>query len=135
MKRKIIAWAAGIFSVCMIAGGQAITVESAPFTFPAEVGVKIPGSTPHTAMYFKYSGPASKAGMLTFTWSFPAQPGKQKGTITVYSLSGRTVTTFPVSTNAGSAVWDISSQSVKGVYIARIICGSARHNLKLLLCR
>lgn len=135
MKRKNFTWAAGVFSVVMIAGGQSITVESTPFTFPTEVGVKIPGSTPHTALYFKYSGPASRAGVLTLTWSFPAQPRNQKGTITVCSLLGRAVKTFPVSTNAGSVTWNVSSQSVKGVYIARIICGSARHNLKLLLCR
>jgi len=110
-------------------------VESAPFTFPVEVGVKIPGSILRTAPYFKYSGPASRAGALTFTWSFPAEPGNQKGTITIYSLSGRAVKTFPVSTNAGMVAWDVSSRSVRGVYVAQITCGSARHNLKLLLCR
>jgi hypothetical protein len=135
MKWKIIAGAAGVFSVAMIAWGQPIIVESAPFTFPVEVGVKITGSTLRTAPYFKYSGPASRAGVLTFTWSFPAQPGNQKGKITVYSLSGRAVKTFPVSMNAGSVTWNVSSRSVRGVYVAQITCGSARHNLKLLLCR
>jgi hypothetical protein len=127
--------AAGLFFAAVIGWGQAITATSPPFTFPDEVGVKLPGSTPHTAMYFKYSGPASQAGVLTFTWSFPAQPKGQNGTITVYSLSGRAIKTFPVSTNAGSVFWNLSSKSVKGVYIARIICGSARQNLKILLCR
>ncbi|MBN2188513.1 MAG: T9SS type A sorting domain-containing protein [Chitinispirillaceae bacterium] len=135
MKWKNIAWTAGVFSVCIIAGGQPIIVESAPFTFPVEVGVKIPLSNPRTAPYFKYSGPVARAGVLTFSWSFPAQPVNQKGTITVYSLLGRAVKTFPVSTNAGMVAWDVSSRSVKGVYVAQITCGSARHNLKLLLCR
>jgi hypothetical protein len=135
MKWKILMGAATVFSVAMIAWGQTITATSGPFTFPATVGVKIPGNALQTAKYFKYSGPSSRAGALTFTWSFPSQPGNQKGFITVYSLSGRAIKTFPVSTNAGTVTWNISGQGVRGVYIARMTCGSARQNLKLLLCR
>jgi hypothetical protein len=132
MKWKILMVAAG----AAIAGwAQSMSVESAPFTFPAEVSVKMPGAIPNSAMYFKYSGPASRAGVLTFSWSFPVQPRNLQGSITVYSLSGRTIQRFPVSANAGSVVWNIADRHVGGVYIARIICGSARQNLKLLLCR
>jgi len=135
MKWKNAAGAVVVFAAVMITGGHTYTIESAPFSFPAEVGVKIPVSTPSTAMYFKYSVSASPAGLLTFTWSFLGQAAHQRGTITVYSLSGRAVKTFPVSTNAGSVTWHAPGQSVKGVYIARIICGSARQTIKLLLCR
>jgi hypothetical protein len=135
MKWKCLTGAAVAFAAVVTAWGQAITVESAPFTFPAEVGVKIPGSTPQAAPFFRYSGTASRAGMLTFSWSFPAQPRNQRGAIIIYSLLGRVIKTFPVASNGGSVTWDISRLGVKGVYIARIQCGSARHNLKLLLCR
>lgn len=117
------------------AGAQTITATSAPFTFPSEVAVKMPGNAPHAASFFKYSGLSSRAGTLTFAWSFPAQPWNQKGAIVVYSLLGRAIKTFPVSTNAGTFTWNVSNESVGGVYIARITCGSARQNLKLLLCR
>jgi hypothetical protein len=117
------------------AGAQTITATSAPFTFPSEVAVKMPGNAPHTASFFKYSGLSSRTGTLTFAWSFPSQPGYQKGAIVVYSLLGRAIKTIPLSTNAGTVTWNLSKESVRGVYIARIICGSARQNLKLLLCR
>jgi hypothetical protein len=135
MKWKTIAWAAVVVSAVMIAGGQPLTVESAPFTFPVEVGVQNPGIAPRAAAYFRYSAPASRGGAVTFRWSFPSQPMNQKGTITVYSLLGRAVKTFPVAANEGRITWDISGQSVRGVYIARIVCGSARQDLKLLVCR
>jgi hypothetical protein len=116
-------------------GAQTITATSAPFTFPSEVAVKMPASALHAASYFKYSGLSSRAGTLTFAWSFPSQPWNQKGTIVVYSLLGRTIKAFTVSMNAGTVMWNISKENVRGVYIARIICGSAGQNLKLLLCR
>ena len=116
-------------------GAQTITVTSAPFTFPSGVAVKIPGNALHAASYFKYSGLSSRAGALTFAWSFPSQAWNQKGTIVVYSLLGRAIKAFPVSMNAGTVTWNIFKENVRGVYIARITCGSARQNLKLLLCR
>ena len=116
-------------------GAQTITATSDPFTFPAGVAVKMPGNALHAASYFKYSGLSSKAGALTFAWSFPSQAWNQKGTIVVYSLLGRTIKAIPVSMNAGTVTWNISKENVRGVYIARIICGSARQNLKLMLCR
>jgi hypothetical protein len=59
----------------------------------------------------------------------------QHGSITVYSLLGRSVKTFPVAANEGRVSWDLSGQNVRGVYIARITCGTARQTIRFLLCR
>ena len=114
---------------------QTITATSAPFTFPPEVSVKMQKNVPHAASYFKYSGASSRTGALTFSWSFPTQPWNRKGSIVVYSLLGQSIKTIPVSMNAGAVTWHFSKESAGRVYIARIIYGSARQNLKLLMCR
>jgi hypothetical protein len=124
-----------LFLITAYPKAQTITATSAPFSFPSGVAVKMQKNVPHAVPYFKYSGMSFRSGLLTFAWSFPTQAWNQKGTIVVYSLLGRAIKAFPVSMNAGTVIWNISKENVRGVYIARITCGSDRQNLKLLLCR
>ena len=66
----------------------------------------------------------------------PALQKNEIGTLSIYSLLGRKVKTFNLTSRAGSMVWQMNpSEGMAGVYIARFAFGAYKHNLKLILSK
>lgn len=136
MKGKILAGVTGVLLALSSAMGVTITATSNTFTFPTLTGVKDGRLITKAATYFRHSGFSTRSGVVTFAWSIPAQTNVERGSIAVYSMLGRMVKTFPVASAMGVVTWKASNnEGFGGVYIAKLVYGSYKQNLKLILCK
>lgn len=131
MKWKIVAGAAGIVSAAIIAGGEIVTADSGPFTFPQTIGVK--QGTNQVSSAFIKTNYSLMSGTVSFTWSFPAQSRGRTGTIVIYSLRGQRIKSLAVSAPSGSVKWNAEEDGARGVYIANFAYGTYKQNIKLML--
>ncbi|MBN1757233.1 MAG: T9SS type A sorting domain-containing protein [Chitinispirillaceae bacterium] len=123
----------GILLAVAMLHSEEITAESNVFSFPEMVPVKMQHSA-IAAPFFRNTALNPFARSVTFSWSLPVTPGKERGAIVIYSLLGRVVARIPVDKAAGSAHWDFrSSFSRSGIYLARLQLGGQVRNLKLML--
>jgi hypothetical protein len=127
----------GVLALCLLAFGakaDIVSASSRAFSFPAFTGVKQgpPGAHPSGFSVLQNS---AGSRVLTFTWSVPAQSQARRGAITIYSLRGRAIRTLPVSSSSGTAAWYAAKDGAAGFYIARLVYGQVRQNIRLMLCR
>ena len=135
MRRYRVIWGTLILFLVAI-GSQAETdsASSSPFSFPSFTGIRQSDRAGQLS-YFKFTGYATRSGLITFKWSFPSQAKKMEGTITVYSLRGQTVKVFQVASQEGMVQWNASKETATGLYLARIEYGTLKQNLRLIFTR
>lgn len=133
MKEKIFMGCAGLLAAVTISIGETVTATSAPFQFPEAVKIKN-GAYLANAPYFRYSGFFPGKGIATIAWRVPAGMKAEKGAITIYTLLGREVQTFPIDARQGVLNWKVTENCVaNGVYFARLRFGTHKSNLKIVL--
>jgi hypothetical protein len=135
MKRKALLGSAGLLLALFLAYGETITATSNAFTFPPMTGIKS-GNHPAIAGHFGFSGFSQKSGLVTLAWSMPTELKGASGSITIYSLLGRAIKTFPISTPSGVVTWKAArNDGPAGIFFARFAYGTSKQNLKLILCK
>ena len=113
--------------------GEVLIAESNVFTFPPITSVSVKNVPPQRNV-FKHSGLHPNSRAITFSWAFPGSSAEKTGTITIYSLLGKTVAKISVRKNIGTAPWQLASaQCRNGLFIVRIVYGDNIRNLKLML--
>jgi hypothetical protein len=115
---------------------ETVVKNSAAFSFPTTVVGILAGNALQNKESF-FVGSASLAGRKTVTlsWSLPVKTAR--GTITIFSLSGAKIKSFPIATPQGYVTWDIGGMGrvANGLCFATLSCGSIKKNLHLMLCR
>ncbi|MBN1128517.1 MAG: T9SS type A sorting domain-containing protein [Chitinispirillaceae bacterium] len=111
---------------------ETVVKNSAPFSFPLTVGTvtgkqAFAGHASFTAAY------RTAGGMfLDLSWSFSSN--RHAGTITLFSLRGTIIRSFPIKAASGFIRLNISeSRLAKGIYFARLSSGPANKNLKIVI--
>jgi hypothetical protein len=134
MKKAVGLSIAGVVLAWSLVFGETITASSDPFTFPPFSGVKNGITGPHQ-IYFKCSGLSLKSNAVSFAWSVPMKLKDEIGTISVYSLQGRTIKKIHVNSNNGSILWKMTQSESKaaGMCIAYFSFGSVKQNAKLVI--
>jgi hypothetical protein len=133
MKVKILTGIFGVILALSSAMGETVTATSNTFTFPALSGIKDGRFVTKAATFFRNSGYSPKSGVVTFAWSVPDQMKAGKGSIAIYSMLGRMVKTIPINASMGVETWKASK--LGGVYVAKLVFGSNKQNLKLIFCK
>jgi hypothetical protein len=131
MKRTALIGAALMLVALSLSFGETVTATSSPFSFPDFSGIKN-GQSAGGQAFYRFSGTVLKSRGALFSWTIPEQLKSANGTITVYSLLGRSMKTFHLTSKTGSIVWKMTpSEAGPGIYIVRFAFGSYQHNLKL----
>jgi hypothetical protein len=131
MKRTALLGAALMLVTLSLSYGETVTATSGPFSFPEFTGIRN-GKNAGGQAFFRFSGTATKSRGAIFSWAVPEQFKSAGGTITVYSLLGRSVKTFHLSSKTGYIVWKPTSpEAGRGIYLVRFAFGSYQHTLKL----
>ncbi len=129
-------WVGGACILCLCAfavSADKVSASSRAFSFPAFTGVKQGTVVAHPS-YFKFLQNSASARVMTFMWSFPAQSSGQRGAITVYSLRGQVIKSFPCTAPSGMVKWNTAKDGAAGIYVARLVYGSVRQNIRMMLC-
>jgi hypothetical protein len=133
MNKTIIEGLALLLLTLIPVTGQTITASSNVFTFPNAVGIRNNTSAANM-LHSDYFVVSATPGTVNFAWSVIPQSSAKIGIITVYSLLGRTIKTFSISSKAGMLSWKAPDRTTpSGIYIARLSYGSVMQNLKLVL--
>jgi hypothetical protein len=132
MKYFFLVLMAGVF-VSLFA--DTVSKNSAPFAFPPSVGVIGSYSTQSQSFSFSYNIHSSNRTVIGLSWTLPERA--EKGSISVYNLSGTKIKSFSISRNQASVNWDISggAKPANGVYLATLTSGSHKKNLQILISR
>jgi hypothetical protein len=119
----------------MIALAELVTATSDPFTFPAIDNIRQNKSIAITPV-FSSKGYSTLSHSMTLTWSIPVSINAKKGSITIFTLQGKALKTFDLTSRSGAVTWKLPrSQSQNGLLIARLSYGAHVSTLKLVLCR
>jgi hypothetical protein len=106
--------------------------DSDPFTFP-NVRVVEKSDVATTGTHFSCRQLPGKAD-LVLSYSIPGSAFNAR--ISVYSLDGTLMASFPLDSRRSFVTWDISAQPAgAGVYIAKMDCGAAVQELKIALIK
>ena len=109
--------------------------NSAPFSFPTVVGVK--GGQHLQDITEVFAGGYNPAGgrTVTLSWSLPVKA--ERGSISIFNITGSKIRTFPIGSSRGYVVWDLSGEKRvgNGIYFATLSYGSCKKNLQLVICR
>jgi hypothetical protein len=122
-----------VFSVSLYA--ETVSKLSAPFQFPTAVGVISGHSMQSKDVSFSYHLHSGNRSVIGLSWALPEKA--EKGSISVFSLSGTKIKTIPISGNHARVNWDISGSTklANGVYLATLTSGSYKKNLQILISR
>jgi FlaG/FlaF family flagellin (archaellin) len=129
MKTKIFMGSVGLLLATTIAMSEQVTATSETFSFPSVTGV---GHYVQQANmpYFKFA-PVGRTAAIS--WSVPANVEAKSGSLRIYSLLGKEVASYNLTSKTGSINWNTAKSKVPtGVYIARLAYGSFKSNLKLV---
>lgn len=116
-----------------IFASEIVTKSSAPFNFPLQVSAVRWNQALAKGGFFnsRFFGAGNRG--IELSWALPGSP--RSGSIAIFNLSGVCVKSFPVSTAAGSVIWNGTGagRAAKGIYIAKFSCGAFKKNLKLII--
>lgn len=121
-----------LFSFSLFAA-ETVVKNSVPFSFPMTVGVRwnslSKGKMASFIPIFHYAGNRN----IELSWSLPGKV--ENGSISIFTLTGARIKTFPVASQEGSVVWNISADTkvANGIYFARLSNGAYKKNLKLFV--
>jgi hypothetical protein len=121
-----------LFAIGAIAS-ETVTKNSAVFSFPTTVGVVWKNSTngkdPSFVSQTHYAGKK----VVELSWFLSGQ--SDKGYISVFNLAGSRIKTFRITSREGSVQWDATSGTriAKGIYFAKLVCGTFTKNLRIIL--
>jgi hypothetical protein len=125
-----------IYLLCGTAGivaAQTVEKSSVSFSFPTQVeGVANGAFNQRIAASFKVIPLSAAKGKFALAWnvSTPAT----SGSLTIYSVAGKTVTKISLSKKAGIVECDLG-KAADGVYFAALSYGSFKQTIKLALYR
>lgn len=111
---------------------ETIVKLSAPFSFPAGVGISESPAFQNNVLFSRASQLSGKK-TIELSWSLPALA--KSGSISIFSVTGSKIKTYSIASPAGKVEWDItgSEKVAKGVYFATISYGPSKKNLKLVI--
>ena len=115
----------------VLAGHEAYSPQSAPFSF-LQVGVTNPYSLMTTNSSFSCKKIASGKEGILFSWSLPGNTAKS-GNLSVFSISGKLLKTFNLTSRDNSKIWNIPHDKLAGgVYFAVLTYGMWKKNTKIV---
>ena len=118
---------------CSLLAAETVVKNSAPFSFPMTVGVRWNSfSKAEVASFIQKFHNTGKKN-IELSWSLPGKAGS--GSISIFTMTGARIKTFPMASQEGSVTWNISSETkvANGVYFARLSNGVYNKNLKLFV--
>lgn len=126
-----------VFALSVGLHAETVSKNSAAFTFPPSVGVTSGYFTQSQNISFSYNVHSGLRSVIGLSWTLPDAMRAEKGTISVYTLSGTKIRTFLISRNQTSINWDISgaAKPANGVYLAILTSGQQKKNLQILISR
>ena len=122
---------AALFAVTAFAS-ETVVKNSTPFSFPLTVGVvtgkhAFIGQTSFTAAYRMSVG-----RFLELNWTLP--DNQKHGVISLFSLNGILIRSFPISKPSGSIRYNVAGGSIaKGIYFARLSSGTIKKDHKIVI--
>jgi hypothetical protein len=118
--------ALGIF-----AAPENISKQSAAFSFPTGIGVITPKTYLMGEKAFSCRKSFSGKQVISLSWALPTKA--ENGKISIFTLSGALVKSFPVTAQKGMVNWDASHGIVaSGIYLATLTYGPYKSNLKIM---
>jgi hypothetical protein len=114
---------------------ETVSKLSAPFQFPTSVGVHSSHSLQCKDLSFSYTLHSGNRAIIGLSWTLPEKA--ERGSISIFTLSGTKIKTIPISENHAGATWDISgaAKMANGVYLATLTSGSYKKNIQILISR
>ena len=111
---------------------ETVTKISAPFAFPTTVGVSGDRTFQSTMASFACRTGFAGRSMIEFSWSLPGKA--EQGSISVFTISGSRIKTFPMNAQCGIVRWNMSAgkKLARGIYIATLSYGTHKQNLKIV---
>jgi len=115
----------------VLAGHEAYSPQSVPFSF-MQVGVTNPYHQMMMNSTFSYKKLSSGKEGILFSWSLPGNSA-QIGKLSVYSISGKVLKTFSLTSRDNSKVWSMpQGKLASGVYFAVLSYGTWKKNTKII---
>lgn len=109
---------------------ETVTQQSAPFSFPG-TGVISQKTFLLGDKAFTCKKTFSGREIISFSWALPVKA--ENGKISIYSLSGALVKSFPVTAQKGVVNWEASQGKVaSGIYLASLSYGPYKRNIKIM---
>jgi hypothetical protein len=117
--------ALGIF-----AAPETVSKQSAAFSFPP-TGVILQKTYLMGGKAFSCKKSFSGRQVISLSWALPTKA--ENGKISIFTLSGALVKSFPVTAQKGMVNWDASHGTVaSGIYLASLSYGPYKSNLKIM---
>lgn len=114
-----------------LAAPENIPKSSAPFGF-VQVGVANPYYYATNGSYFLCKKLSNGKEGMQFSWSLPGSTARA-GKLSVYSISGKVIKSFDLSSRDRSIVWNMpQGKMASGVYFAVLTYGTLKKNTKIV---
>jgi hypothetical protein len=120
-------------AVCVLAAPETLQKSSAEFSFVQGVGVIYQKAYFGGNSYFLYKRVGNLSNSIMFYWSLPELTGKEKGKISIFSVSGKLINSFNIKSSEGKIVWKMANNPIgRGIYFAVLSYGPLKKNVKIL---
>ncbi len=119
----IVAFSLGAFA-------DTVVKSSAAFAFPTSVSTTAWTFAQANEASFNFTKPLAGKNIVEFSWNLPKRINQ--GNITVFSVSGAKVKSFPITSSYGTVQWKTNAS---GIYFAQLSGGSFKKNLQVFLYR
>jgi len=114
------------FSLCTFA--ETVTKSSVAFQFPTAVSASAWTFAQANEASFNFTKPGKN--IVEFSWNLPKKT--IQGNISIFTVSGAKVKSFPFSSSYGTVQWNTAAS---GIYFAQLSGGSFKKNLQIFLYR
>jgi hypothetical protein len=119
-------------ALAIFAAPEGLMKPSGEFVFKQGVGVKYQTITAMNGLSFTCKKINAGKNYLAFSWTLP-QNKAQIGKISFYSVSGKLIKSFNLTTPEGSINWSMTtSKLASGIYLARLSYGSFNRSVKIV---
>lgn len=106
---------------------ETVVGESSPFHFPGGIGIIQRNLSLESFVHLKSI--LMNNGCILFTWSMKSET--KSGKITIYSLSGRTITSINILSANGSVKWNARKSGIaNGIYFATLEAGTIKQKIR-----
>jgi hypothetical protein len=116
----------------VFAAPETVSKASNPFIFQKGIGVIYPKVYSVNGMSFSYKKITARKESMSFSWSLSKEKA-DLGTLSIFTLSGKMVKSFDVTSPEGSRTWSMPrSRMASGVYFAKLSYGKFNKSLKIV---
>jgi hypothetical protein len=126
-------WLSVVLAFCAASpfASEVVFKNSVPFSFPMAVGVTWKVSSGGKDLSFVSQMRSFGRKVVEFSWSIPG--AEENGSISVFSVRGVKIKSFPLISREGKLQWDVLADKRvgNGIYFAKLVCGAYKKNIKV----